>query len=623
MDERIIEAHFADDSQQIDPEVRSHSPIPDIMKDRDPRHMKFFPTIRENAGKWVPFCVITLAGCLLHGLILLNERPFWDGLLIFHLLRTGNWPELYRWFSELGGPLAACIHYLIGGWTSHPILSYRIAALLPLLICAWMFYGLCRFWGLTRITGMQLAVLSQAYPAYQMSEEIIMVPGNIVVCLFYVSAFLAFYGSRLRGAWSRIVRWGSLSGFLVSFFQESLLPVYLGFFCFFVFSIVMREEDIPRSRSLKFFIKTAFRNFDYLILPFVYIVLKQYFFHPYGGYAIYNSVCMSPRAVLYNGFVSVNNAIIYYLDNAVLFYRPSQIVVVLCVSAFIYDRIKTPESPGNQEQRRSAWILLGTGCVFWFLGVAAYVLAQKPPLTAGIGTRCSILLEIPTSLMILGGLRLWISPKYRTAVYLLLLLAFSVETWRSHLDWQGRTVKDLAILRCLRKTPPPADSSLVVVEDNLPMICKRGNEILRIYDENRYFEWAVLFQEASPDRIRFGVPATWTDQEFLDFLATRRRWPQYGFVDWQPEGKVYRMKITYLAPDWGSEKLTEWNPCGVGWRYLILKLTRPLERQNEFLDSLLKIEFLDEEAHKTSLLSIPTGLTEQSGTREDSEGRVE
>ncbi|HNY27129.1 MAG TPA: hypothetical protein PKH31_07075 [Candidatus Sumerlaeota bacterium] len=577
--------------------------------------------LNSRPSNWLPLSVIAVSGILVHGIILLNERPFWDGLLIYHLLKTDNGSELFRWFSEAGIPLQGYLHLAAGKWVAQPVLAHRIMTILSLIGIPLCFYGICRVFERSRLEGVQLSILALVYPAYQISAEIILTPFTFFTSLFYFAAFLAFLGRRLAGGWGRIFWLASLAGFLASFTLESLLPFYGGFFGLFVFRLLPEGEKSSGTRGLlKSFLKAAFQNPDYLFLPLVYLGLKQLFFHSYGGYAIYNEVCLNPWVLLRNYWISLKNTIILPFDNAVFFYRPSVMVLVLGFGACLWNRIQTPASPEEVERRGEGRILCLIGLILWLLGVAAYVLAQKPPQPVGIGTRCAILLGVPISLMLLGALRLWVSPQYRTSVYLLLLFAFSVETVESHLDWQGRTVKDLAILRCLQKTPPPADSSLFVVEDHLPMFCTRGREKVQIYDENRYFEWAVLFQEVWPDRIRFGVPATWTDREFLDFLATRRRWPQYGFTDWQPEGKVYRMRITYLAPDWGSEKLAEWNPCGIGLRYLILKLTRPVERQNEFLDNLLKIEFLDVEAEKTAFLSAPAGGQEPLGISETQEG---
>jgi hypothetical protein len=566
-----------------------------FLKRMDLKQMHSLPGCKNIIGsKWLPLLGITFACFILHGLIFLNERPFWDGLLLFHLIKTGNWPEIHRWLLDLGLPTAVYIHRGVGGWTSNPVLAYRIVAFLSLLVSSLAFYGICRFFGFSRGVGTQMAILSLACPVYQIPEEMIMLHGNIFVALFYLSALLAFHCTRMHGRRKWLGRWICLIGFFMSFAQESLLMYYLGFIGLYLWH-VHREARDQGKLSARSCVILALRNFDYMAIPVFYFVLKQAFFPAFKGY---NHPFFSPWSIVSNYWISLQNALFLPLDSAISFYSPSQAFLALLLIAFVYDRFRFPVREENPKARMSHIVLGFVGLLLWFLGAAAYVLARKPPTFVGVETRYAILLGVPVSLLLVGALHYCVpSSRYRTAVYLLFLFAFSVVTWQSHLDWQGRAVKDLAIIRSLRKTPPPAGYTSFMIMDEMPMRCKRRNKVHQVYGGAIPFEWASLFYEANPGPRLLGVCVKDEKdyQAFLERWLAHRHSLRYGLEDWQPDGKLCRMRITYVAPDWGSEKLAEWDPCGIGWRFLLLKLTRPQERQNEFLDSLLRIEFQDKD----------------------------
>jgi hypothetical protein len=216
------------------------------MEKRDTRVMMDLSGFKMDwIEKWCPLLTIAFACFVLHGMILLNERPFWDGLLIYHLERTGNWPELYRWFSECGIPSSALIHWAIGGWTSNPILAYRIVTFLSLLTISLSFYGICRFFGLSRGTGVQLAVLSLAIPVCQISEEVILSLNYLLIAVFFLSALWRFSLS------ARLARsgefYGGQSGGFLSLFHDRIAHNLLSG----VSSVVLRHSS-PESGESRF-----------------------------------------------------------------------------------------------------------------------------------------------------------------------------------------------------------------------------------------------------------------------------------------------------------------------------------------------------------------------------------
>jgi hypothetical protein len=563
------------------------------MEKRDTRVMMDLSGFKMDwIEKWCPLLTIAFACFVLHGMILLNERPFWDGLLIYHLERTGNWPELYRWFSECGIPSSALIHWAIGGWTSNPILAYRIVTFLSLLTISLSFYGICRFFGLSRGTGVQLAVLSLAIPVCQISEEVILSLNYLLIAVFFLSALWAFLALRKTGPVGRVLRGGSLAGFFLCFTIESLITFYLGFLLLY-YGTLLRNREKADSPGIGFYVRTLLRNLDYGLIVVAYFALRLLYFQPYGSFRTYNRIHISLPSLLTNTWISLKNALFFHLDSAFSFYSPSQFILIMTLVAFLCDLLGSRIRWHHTEEGSTGRTLGLWGILFWFLGIAAYVIAQKPPHPVGLVSRCAVLQGVPTSLLLVGILHHWVRlPRYRGTLYALVLFAFSMVTWKSHLDWQGRTVKDLAILKALHRTPPPPDVTLFRVEDTMPMFSRRGDRVFTVYyDEALYFEWAALFYEVNPDKIRFGMPAALDDTEYRKFLTARRTNPQYGFADWQPGGNVWKMKILYNAPEWGSETLTEWDPSRIGLRFLILKLTRPRQRQERFLDQVLRIEF--------------------------------
>ncbi|HPS02342.1 MAG TPA: hypothetical protein PLA90_12460 [Candidatus Sumerlaeota bacterium] len=544
-------------------------------------------------NRYLPFLAISLTCLILHGLIFLNERPFWDGLIILHLLKTRNWPDLYRWFSEAGLPSFACFYWGIGAWTSNPVLAYRATTFLSLLLNSLAFYGACRFFTLPKTTATLLAILALAYPVHA-SEEMILTPYHVFISFFYLSVLLSLYGKNSDGLRRKAIRLISLAGFFLSFSAESLLAFYAGFLGLF-FVYILRKETIGKEKTIvRSLLTIASRHLDYLVLPFLYFTLKHIFFHPYGNFSDYNKIRLDFQPFISSYWGFLKNAFFFPINSAISFYGPLEVMVVLTLLSFFYDRI-SPTAPSGRPLGR-------IGIILWILGVTAYVLAQKSPSILGISTRFEILLGVPTSLLLLGLLQFWVpDSRCRGILYLFLIAAFTFITWKNHLDWQGRTVKDLALVRCLKRTPPPTDYSTFFIDDTMPLFCERNGKIYKIYDHTVPYEWGLLFRDVSNDKVRIGVSEK-NDQEFQtylkDWLACQQTF-RFGFSKWQYNGKVCRMKIIYGAPEWGqSGRIKEWDPCNIGLKFLALKLTRPLERQNEFLDNLLRIEYRDMDTQK-------------------------
>ncbi len=97
---------------------------------------------RSDASTRAHLVAITyLGGVFVHGLILFNRAPFWDGRLVETFLRRHDYEGLFHFFSAAGG-IGCFIHWTLahlGG-----VIAYRVLALCSPIVAATVVYDVNR-----------------------------------------------------------------------------------------------------------------------------------------------------------------------------------------------------------------------------------------------------------------------------------------------------------------------------------------------------------------------------------------------------------------------------------------------------------------------------------------------
>lgn len=465
-----------------------------------------------SMAKYWPYLLLGVIAVFSHGLLLLNDGTYFDDWILQPMLAEGGWSELQNWFSQMGLPFPPYIYWgvkLAGGY-------YQGAAFLAKFFSAVLIYKIClRLAWLNRYEALGIALLSLAYPAYQVAVTFCNLTYEFYYCLFLLAAWLLLRSEQTSGSkgprlLSRLL---SLFLFFLAFNLNSLLVFYFSFLLL-LFLHLKQAHQFSWLAAAKTLLP---RHIDFILLPFVYWIGKKLFFPTYGLYQGYNALNLSlaPLATHLLDFVETAGYAQVEASIARLMEHPILWVITLAGIYLAYSRFmrKKPNTLPlthiqiEQESRKAKWIFL-YGVLLLLSGVFAYSAVGLSPSLSGWNTRHAILVGLPMAILIVAALRpLWVSGLYhepgdfdsRLASVLIggsLLVAFTLSTINYYVGWQARAIKDRAIMTVLADAPVLKKFSVFWIDDQFPA----GGE--RLY---RFYEWSSMFKQIWGGESRIGL----------------------------------------------------------------------------------------------------------------------
>lgn len=399
------------------------------------------------------------------GIFIIPNAIFWDDWCIFYV----NKENLFDIFSQAGSM------FNLGGYL-HSILS-------P--IGPWVYK--CLTFVLMFAAGFTLDKILIRNNKFNKSERFLIVlfflilPFNTArvtaICFPYTVCYLLFFLGWLLFDKKRIL---SLSLFFISFNTNSLL----------VFYILPFIESFLRSSNWKFSINkfTLFclQKFDFLLIPFVYLGVKLYFFKPYGSYLHYNEV---------NNIIGAIKAPLKFFIELTQVSTP--IFFTILLSIFFLKFFRILKLYPQTVSRKNAFIISIVGFFILYIGVFPYAVVHCYPSFFEWSSRHQLLLPLGSSVVILS---IWIRLGVQCRILFISILLsvavlYNISTYKDYYyDWR----KQSYILKLIKKNELIRNSNLIVFNDlTLPF-----NIWNRIY---RFYEWNGLLKLAFNDEKRFGI----------------------------------------------------------------------------------------------------------------------
>jgi len=345
------------------------------------------------------------------------------------------------------------------------------------------------------VAGLMLWLILRRYPGITKDGRFFIVllflllPFNMarvaLVDFHYTLCFFLFFL-----AWALMDRFRvvALALFFLSFNTNSLLVFYVAP----VLDMFYRGGHLS---SLKLAVRFSLRRVDYMLLPFVYFLVKVYYFSPSGIYHDYNEgygishLMRSPVDQVYDLFsVDVN------------------VGLCLILSLFVFWLI-SKKSLAAIQKGQSPWLLPVTGAVIFCLGAFPYWILGHVPTFHEWTSRHQLLLPLGSALIIVGAFA-YNDSTGRLGVMSIIIgasLAFNVSTYAAlFVDWQ----KQKRLTSLFAKNQSVEHAGLIVVDDR----SERINALDRIY---RFYEWNGILEAAFGNQRRFAVPLSQLD----DYLA--------------------------------------------------------------------------------------------------------
>ena len=528
------------------------------------------PSEVRNRGI-APYFVILGSVLFVHGLLLLNDGIYWDDWLWMNPTdRSLNWPNIAAAFNEMGFLPTNWLHLWLFG-----LVDYRIVVFVCIGASAILLYMICQDSEyLNRMESLVIALMSVSYPAFQ--TWVVLSTANYVFyyALFLLAAWLLLRAERVVGSRHAALRASGLVILFLSFNLISLLVFYFGLLAMVLFER-QRLQALPWRQGLGRF---ALGRMDYVLMPFIFWVVRETFFPRHGLYADYTRFQLSLGTFFLNCGLFLRFAIYGQLNQALkaLLEQPAFALATVLVACWIYVALKIG-STEFFENNLKPHVLLLFGIFLLGLGIFPYAAVGLGPTLHGWSTRHALLVGLPMGLIILGVARFCFAGaegalrQLAFALLVVLITAFSLSTIDTYISWQARWVKDRSIITNLGTLGEFKRFSVFWIDDQYEL----GGE-----DPYDFYEWSSIFKVVSKDMSRIGLDRRYYD---ANFLTDGRRYfnDRYNLSKFDPSGCQARLLIRRGRLAYSDFKLSG--------RYLLYKFLWP-SRMSQFLAGVTEIQ---------------------------------
>jgi len=322
--------------------------------------------------------------------MLVNNGIFWDDWTVYNMEKAG----LVEQFGENGYGFMVYVHLLLNWGTYSPLVYHWL--MFFFLFGAYAFvYRILKQFSINEESAFLIALLAMWAPYFETRNLLILLPYTFLLFFFCSGLFLVFEYYLERRSTKSLA--GGILLLFLSFFLNSLIPMYLFVYVLFVVS--------ANRFSLALFKRMGRREIilhvGMLALPFVFWGFKKIFFPIKGAYASsgYNAIDLSLKE-LPKKFETVltNNVIGVYDELVLVFHRDLHFgiwLMAICalVCALVLKR-------ASFEARRDSRVLryAVVGFLLFLVGAFPYVVVGKLPDYYGYDTRHQILLSIGLAL---------------------------------------------------------------------------------------------------------------------------------------------------------------------------------------------------------------------------------
>lgn len=436
--------------------------------------------IRLNRELIIVFVLYTIS----FGLLIFNNGVFWDDWIIYNQ-RGKDIIEI----SSQTGIRPGYLHLLLSKIPG--VLIYRIGVfILYFLNSVFIYWCLKSIRILNKSTVFLITLLFTLLPLNSARIAIINFPYAMHLSLFYLGLYLIVLNHSNK---SVILRTLSLLSFLISFFTKSFI-LYYGIAVLLI--IYLNTEHRVSIRSL---LKILISNIDYILLPFLFLILEVLFFHSRDIYSEYNSFTfLDFQLALFDVYTTVNETIIQMAHMAVgvlqqlLFFI---IVLSFCLYTIFlrYDLI--------HESRHNLKLLL-LGIVLFAMGVIPYLAVGKKPEFIDWNNRHQLLLNLGLAIILYSLVQKFtmivrMSMQGRAIIYSLIMAVLVAINYKTFLDFQKDWFKQKSLMSHFRVDKRMTGYSSFLFKDQ----SREYSANLRTF---RHYEYSGMMKTVFGDDSRFG-----------------------------------------------------------------------------------------------------------------------
>ena len=360
--------------------------------------------LKNITAKYKP-CIFLLLTYILSQLnIVLITGQWWDDWTIW----TSSASEIKSIFSENGLPWEAYNLFSVM-WIPH--WGYRIIVFFLFLFAGLFYYLILKQLDfITEEDAFWISAVAVTVPVNDARATLICYGYSLSLCLF----MLAFYTTtRLNSfsGWKKLVlRIISLCCLFYSYTTQSLL-VFTGLIWLYLNYVIWKDNNCKKTiQKVVLFFRIYF---DYFLIPFIFFIIKNTFFNPYGRYHNYNSITM--KSFINGTFLSPLASLktLALITQSYLSQIGFLSVIVFSIVIILY--FVTVGKPLEQNQQKKSFptikkqlLIFILGALVYYAGIFAYIIVRGGAAieNTGVSGRDAMLAGYGISIMIVVFSRL-------------------------------------------------------------------------------------------------------------------------------------------------------------------------------------------------------------------------
>lgn len=473
------------------------------------------------------------------GIILLNQGIFWDDWTLYNQ----NPNDILNSFKEAGAFLywpGYLYNFLLS--LSSGIFLIRLLIFVTYLFSAFFLnYVLSKIMIIDPLSRLFIVLIFALFNINSARIAIIDSPYAICNFLFFFGFYLIVKFFFRKKFLYRIL---SLFCFFISFSTNSFLVFYIIPFVYIFY--IKREQLILNKISFKnflFLLKKAYRYLDFILLPFIFFIIKICFFKPYGLYEGYNNISLKNLNPI--NFIRAFNGSFFQIFKADYIRLISHPFLFIIISVIIFIIIKklyrTDIINFNKKNINHNLFLAGFGLFAFFVGVFPYIAVGIIPNLLDWDSRHQLLIPLGTSFILYYVLKILfyelnIKANLKIFFYTFLIALFLCSNIFIYLDYQKDWFKQLSLIENFKENSIFKNSNTFLFTDNTEYL----NTLERSY---RFYEWTGIMKEAFKDESRFGVDVNQKDN--INFFLSFKNYPQYNFSTYNSGSKEVNIIIEH------------------------------------------------------------------------------
>ena len=264
----------------------------------------------------------------------------------------------------------------------------------------------------------------------------------------------------------------------------------------------------------------------YLLLPFIFWIIKNWFWPTLSYYAEYNHIYLPWESNNFNRiYLSVykdffNNAIfeqlLFTLKNLII--HPLFLICIILLALWMYQKLRIDNQVLCDGQEQSSWFLLVIGLFLLILSIFPYSAVGLQPEPSGWDARHAILLAMPMGLIIAGVIQLQVHRNISAinnkivftrlgwVIFIVLIFGFGQLIIKNYLALQTRWIIDRSIMVNMSRIPQYERYSVFWID----------NQFSTYEEKHRFYEWAGIFKETWGNESHIGLEVNYEPADALN-----------------------------------------------------------------------------------------------------------